>query len=199
MCFGGQCRINVTTRQSECVPQCMLTNQMRCSCDPGPDECFVCCQDNANSPCTRAPGPIPLSNGAPCSQGACFDGTCRQVQDTISRIWTAIINLDVDTVAQFMRENIVGFVLIFTVIAWVPASCVIHFCCDSKITARFRSASESTDHASWFSRRADALHSIQMWEKMPLIQYAQEPQPTETTPEEFVSSPVDTGPPPTYS
>ena len=55
------------------VSYVIFLNFWHTSCDPGMDECFVCCQDSVNSPCTRAPGSIPLSNGAPCSQGACFD------------------------------------------------------------------------------------------------------------------------------
>jgi hypothetical protein len=65
------------------------------------------------------------------------------VQDTISRVFSFITNLDVDDFVLFMEENIVGFTIIFSLILWIPAALVLHCCYDRKVWMKFKV--ENTD------------------------------------------------------
>jgi disintegrin and metalloproteinase domain-containing protein 17 len=92
-----------------------------------------------------------LPNGMPCLQGFCKEGVClRQVHDSIKRIWDIIENVTVDKLVMFMRANIVGTVIILSLVLWIPASCVVS-CIDRQ---RDR---EEKERVQWFDRTNDNL------------------------------------------
>ncbi|XP_064652280.1 ADAM 17-like protease isoform X2 [Lineus longissimus] len=124
-CFKGVCR-----------PFCKVIGQgyEPCACDTVEQSCQICCmQKNTNASCApkmnREGKYMNLSNGRPCVFGYCEEGVCRvQVEDMIQRFWNIIEDLSIDTVVKFMRDNLVGTILVLSVILWIPASCVFsHF------------------------------------------------------------------------
>ncbi|CAL4250653.1 unnamed protein product, partial [Meganyctiphanes norvegica] len=55
-------------------------------------------------------------------------GKCEKtVQDVVERFWDIIEDININTVLMFLRDNIVGTVIIISVIIWVPASCVFSY------------------------------------------------------------------------
>jgi hypothetical protein len=50
----------------------------------------------------------------------------KQVQDVIERLWDFIDKLDINTFGKFLADNIVGSVVGFSLIFWVPLSILVH-------------------------------------------------------------------------
>ena len=56
-----------------------------------------------------------------------YQGKCEKLsQDLVERFWTFITTLDSNTVAQFMKDNLAGTVVVFSLLIWVPASCYVN-------------------------------------------------------------------------
>ena len=45
----------------------------------------------------------------------------------VERFWDIIEDININTVLMFLRDNIVGTVIIISVIIWVPASCIFSY------------------------------------------------------------------------
>ena len=45
----------------------------------------------------------------------------------MERFWDIIEDININTVLMFLRDNIVGTVIIISVIIWVPASCIFSY------------------------------------------------------------------------
>lgn len=61
------------------------------------------------------------------TQACCFQGKCmKQVQDVIERLWDFIDKLDINTFGKFLADNIVGSVVVFSLVFWVPLSILVH-------------------------------------------------------------------------
>lgn len=74
-----------------------------------------------------------LTDGTPCAVGFCEKGRCeKSVQDPVQRFWDVIEEVNARTFVKFMKDNIVGFVAIFTALAWIPI-CVAIAKYDQKI------------------------------------------------------------------
>lgn len=191
-CIGGLCVRDEFTAQTVCTPLCTALGRTSCSCT-GAEECLVCCRDDEDN-CVPAVvndmSSVSLSNGAACSNGACLNGSCTdqfQPQDTITRLFDIITNLDINELGRLVSENIVGCVLFFTASIWIPVSCVIHFICDH---------GKSRDYTDWIPRRIHPLPHRER-EREPLLEN-EEPPPTDKP--EFVPEPVDDQPlPSSYS
>lgn len=57
-----------------------------------------------------------------------FKGTCEKtIQDVVERFWDIIEDININKVIRFLKDNIVGAVIISTAIVWIPASCVISY------------------------------------------------------------------------
>lgn len=57
-----------------------------------------------------------------------LQGKCEKtVQDVVERFWDIIEDININTVLMFLRDNIVGTVIIISVIIWVPASCIFSY------------------------------------------------------------------------
>ncbi|XP_064652924.1 ADAM 17-like protease isoform X2 [Lineus longissimus] len=124
-CFHGVCR-----------PFCEVIGEdyEPCACDTVEQSCQICCMEkNTNASCApkmnREGKYMNLSNGRPCVHGYCEEGICEvQVEDMIQRFWRIIENLSIDLVMKFMRDNLIGTILLLSVIIWIPASCTLsHF------------------------------------------------------------------------
>ncbi|KAF7668699.1 hypothetical protein LDENG_00298440 [Lucifuga dentata] len=131
LCHGG-----------ECNPFCEATQNLQsCACNETEDSCKVCCRgkDGTCSPFTKLDGSLLfLRKGKPCTVGFCDEsGKCmKQVQDVIERLWDFIDKLDINTFGKFLADNIVGSVVVFSLIFWIPLSILVH-CVDKRLDQQY--------------------------------------------------------------
>ncbi|XP_073960541.1 ADAM 17-like protease [Choristoneura fumiferana] len=58
----------------------------------------------------------------------CNKGVCEKtIQDVVERFWDIIEDININNVLGFLRDNIVGVVVLVTAFVWIPASCVISY------------------------------------------------------------------------
>lgn len=80
-----------------------------------------------------------------------FQGNCEKtIQDVVERFWDIIEDININKVLLFLRDNIVGTVVLVTALLWIPAACVIGYV-DRK---RRR---EEEERWAWKSKR-DLIH-----------------------------------------
>jgi disintegrin and metalloproteinase domain-containing protein 17 len=125
VCLLGNCR------NGTCLAPCEYNNQSSCVCDTLADACKWCCRDPKalnSSQCVPFKD-LTLPEGMPCVQGYCDNkGTCtKSIRDASPRPWYIIENLTVNKLVQFMRSNIVGTVIVLSLIIWIPLCCIISF------------------------------------------------------------------------
>lgn len=60
----------------------------------------------------------------------------KQVQDVIERLWDFIDKLDINTFGKFLADNIVGSVVVFSLLFWIPLSILVH-CVDKKLDQQY--------------------------------------------------------------
>lgn len=51
----------------------------------------------------------------------------KTVQDVVERFWDIIEDININKVLLFLRDNIVGTVILVTALIWIPTSCVIGY------------------------------------------------------------------------
>ena len=49
------------------------------------------------------------------------------MQDVVTRIWDFIDDFNINSVLKFLRDNIVGTVVLVSLLFWVPISCLISY------------------------------------------------------------------------
>ncbi|XP_057715835.1 disintegrin and metalloproteinase domain-containing protein 17a isoform X1 [Corythoichthys intestinalis] len=136
------CVDNGRCHNGECNPFCeAVQNLQSCACNSIEDSCKVCCR-GPNGSCS----PFKLSNGnflflrkgKPCTVGFCDgNGKCmKQVQDVIERLWDFIDKLDINTFGKFLADNIVGSVVVFSLLFWIPLSILVH-CVDKRLDQQY--------------------------------------------------------------
>lgn len=55
-------------------------------------------------------------------------GQCeRTMQDVVERIWDFIDDFNINSVIKFLKDNIVGAVVLTSLLFWVPISCLISY------------------------------------------------------------------------
>ncbi|KAM9354621.1 disintegrin and metalloproteinase domain-containing protein 17 [Pholidichthys leucotaenia] len=149
-CFNG-----------ECVPFCQaILNLQPCACNETNSSCKVCCRSAAGvcSPYINQSGHfLFLRKGKPCTVGFCDGaGKCmKQVQDMIERLWDFIDKLDINTFGKFLADNIVGSVVAFSLLLWVPLSILVH-CVDRKLDRQY----EQNAKSFFFPSNAELLSSL---------------------------------------
>ncbi|XP_041374950.1 ADAM 17-like protease [Gigantopelta aegis] len=125
-CFQGVCR-----------PFCEARNKISCVCDEVATSCLRCCRSNTSAACEPY-STTPLPNGRPCVQGYCDSGSCKKTtQSTIERLFSIIQTLSIDKILEFFRNNIVGAVMIFSLIVWIPV-CIFLSLRDYERKKRFK-------------------------------------------------------------
>ncbi|XP_028251263.1 disintegrin and metalloproteinase domain-containing protein 17a isoform X1 [Parambassis ranga] len=133
---NGQCR------NGECNPFCeAVQNLQSCACNETEHSCKVCCRkkDGICSPFIQTNGSyLFLRKGKPCTVGFCDEsGKCmKQVQDVIERLWDFIDKLDINTFGKFLADNIVGSVVVFSLVFWIPLSILVH-CVDKRLDQQY--------------------------------------------------------------
>ncbi|KAM8847449.1 disintegrin and metalloproteinase domain-containing protein 17 [Synchiropus picturatus] len=156
-----QCLDNGQCLLGECVPFCQaVLDLLPCACNKTDSSCRVCCRSAAGI-CAPYQDPsgsfLFLRKGKPCTVGFCDGaGKCmKQVQDVIERLWDFIDKLDINTFGKFLADNIVGSVVAFSLLLWVPLSILVH-CVDKKLDQQY----EQTK-SLFFSSNAELLSSLE--------------------------------------
>lgn len=150
---GTNCIERGKCRSGECIPYCETQGLQSCMCDTEQDACMRCCRRNLNSTCfpimDDQGNPDPLKDGTPCYQGSCNKGQCeRTMQDVVERIWDFIDDFNINSMLKFLKDNVVGTVVVISLIFWVPISCLISYV-DKKRARK--------DEEEWEWRRRDEL------------------------------------------
>uniref|UniRef100_A0A8C1ZEN4 ADAM metallopeptidase domain 17a n=1 Tax=Cyprinus carpio TaxID=7962 RepID=A0A8C1ZEN4_CYPCA len=115
----------------KCIPFCeALHNLESCACNETENSCKVCCRSSSRlcTPFSSDGSYLYLRKGKPCTVGFCDGaGKCmKQVQDVIERLWDFIDKLDINTFGKFLADNIVGSVVVFSLLFWIPLSILVH-------------------------------------------------------------------------
>lgn len=146
----------------ECVPFCQAVLKLQpCACNETNSSCNVCCR-NGSGVCApyqdKAGNFLFLRKGKPCTVGFCDGaGKCnKQVQDVVERLWDFIDKLDINTFGKFLADNIVGSVVAFSLLLWVPFSILVH-CVDKKMDQQY----EQTTKSLFFPSNAELLSSLE--------------------------------------
>ncbi|NXN94270.1 ADA17 protein, partial [Rhinopomastus cyanomelas] len=135
-------------KDGECVPFCEREkNLSSCACNEMDNSCKVCCRDEQDRciPYVDANEQfLFLRKGKPCTVGFCdANGKCeKQVQDVIERFWDFIDQLSINTFGKFLADNIVGSVLVFSLLFWIPLSILVH-CVDKKLDKQYEENTKS--------------------------------------------------------
>ncbi|XP_007564908.1 disintegrin and metalloproteinase domain-containing protein 17 isoform X1 [Poecilia formosa] len=155
------CLDNGECRGGKCVPFCQVVKKLEsCACNETNSSCKVCCRGSNGvcSPFVDVKGDfVYLRKGKPCTVGFCDGaGKCmKQVQDVVERLWDFIDKLDINTFRKFLADNIVGSVVAFSLLFWVPFSILVH-CVDKKMDRQY----EETTKSLFFSSNAELLSSL---------------------------------------
>ncbi|KAK7142096.1 hypothetical protein R3I94_011709 [Phoxinus phoxinus] len=150
-------------RKGECKPFCEALNNLEsCACNETEESCKVCCRstDGLCTPFISEEGLfLYLRKGKPCTVGFCDGaGKCmKQVQDVIERLWDFIDKLDINTFGKFLADNIVGSVVVFSLLFWIPLSILVHFV-DKKLDQQY----EEDSKTMMYPCSAEMLSSLEL-------------------------------------
>ncbi|XP_030201423.1 disintegrin and metalloproteinase domain-containing protein 17 isoform X1 [Gadus morhua] len=156
------CLDNGECADGQCVPFCEAVLSLQsCACNETNSSCKTCCRNlrGVCAPYQDQTGSFQfLRKGKPCTVGFCDGaGKCmKQVQDVIERLWDFIDKLDINTFGKFLADNIVGSVVGFSLIFWVPLSILVH-CVDKKLDRQF----EQNTKTMFFPSNAELLSSLE--------------------------------------
>ncbi|XP_072912982.1 disintegrin and metalloproteinase domain-containing protein 17 isoform X2 [Hemitrygon akajei] len=175
-------------KNGECIPFCEAEHSLKsCACNETDNSCKVCCRkDGICEPYIDKNNQfLYLRKGKPCTVGFCDGyGKCeKQVQDVIERFWEFIEKLDINTFGKFLADNIVGSVIVFSLVFWIPLSILVH-CVDKKLDQQYEESSKTffpPSNAEMFSSLESASVRIV---KPPLQSTSrfQQPAPPASTP-----------------
>uniref|UniRef100_A0A0K8RYD1 Disintegrin and metalloproteinase domain-containing protein 17 n=1 Tax=Crotalus horridus TaxID=35024 RepID=A0A0K8RYD1_CROHD len=134
-------------KDGECVPFCEWMHLRSCACNETDNSCKICCRNETGrcSPYRNASQNfLYLRKGKPCTVGFCdMNGKCdKRVQDVIERLWVFIDQLSINTFGKFLADNIVGSVLVFSLLFWIPLSILVH-CVDKKLDRQYEENTKS--------------------------------------------------------
>ncbi|GFN89612.1 A disintegrin and metallopeptidase domain 17b [Plakobranchus ocellatus] len=153
---GGKCV------KGQCVEYCEYEGLklniplFPCRCEEEGTECRRCCKSLTGT--CKPQGDELLTDGRPCTYGYCDAGVCKEGQGSpIQRLFTFIETLDSSTLVAFMKSNIVGTVIVFSLIVWIPASWVVS-CIDKRHEKRSRERERA-----WVSNDVLLSQSLQSW------------------------------------
>lgn len=136
---GSTCLdLGVCDANGVCQAFCEGRGKISCTCDSVDESCQRCCRDTAESECKPYDNNHPLPDGRPCVYGYCETGVCQKSETTmITRLFDIFDSLTVDGVIKFFRNNIVGCVMVFSLLLWIPISICIT-CQDRKKRRGFK-------------------------------------------------------------
>ncbi|KAJ8270980.1 hypothetical protein GJAV_G00121420 [Gymnothorax javanicus] len=185
-------------RGGQCIPFCETVNGLKsCACNETDDSCKVCCR-SADGICTPYKDEngdfLFLRKGKPCPVGFCGEGgkCMKQVQDVVERLWDFIDKLNINTFGKFLADNIVGSVVVFSLIFWIPLSILVH-CVDKRMDQQYEENTKSLFHPSNVEMLS-SLESMRIYKAPPPSSMAMAPRP-QLQPGGS-STPLDPGPAP---
>lgn len=110
-----------------CKAFCEARGKISCTCDTVSKSCQRCCRDNASSACKPFSGrTYPLPNSRPCVIGYCNNGVCQKSENSlVQRLFSVLEALTIDEILEFFRNNVVGVIIVFSLILWIPFSLII--------------------------------------------------------------------------
>lgn len=83
----------------------------------------------------------------------------KTVQDVVERFWDIIEDININKVLVFLKDNIVGTVILVTAIIWIPASCLVSY-----VDRRRKNKKEA--NAEWKNSsefyRGDKWHTVHL-------------------------------------
>ncbi|XP_019760569.1 ADAM 17-like protease isoform X2 [Dendroctonus ponderosae] len=159
MSDGTDCQERGKCKGGKCIPFCETQGMQSCMCDIIENACKRCCRSSINETCSPVDSADILADGTPCIQGFCNSGNCEKtVQDVVERFWDIIEDININKVMLFLRDNIVGTVVLITAVLWIPASCIISFV-DKK------RRKEELKRAEWRSKK-DLIHGSEKVRKI---------------------------------
>nr|XP_046229609.1 disintegrin and metalloproteinase domain-containing protein 17 [Scatophagus argus] len=156
------CLDSGTCLDGECIPFCQAALKLQpCACNETHSSCKVCCRGSGGIcvPYQDKTGNfLFLRKGKPCTVGFCDGaGKCmKQVQDVVERLWDFIDKLDINTFGKFLADNIVGSVVVFSLLFWIPFSILVH-CVDNKLDQQY----EQNTKSLFFPSNAELLSSLE--------------------------------------
>ncbi|KAM6973046.1 disintegrin and metalloproteinase domain-containing protein 17-like [Aplochiton taeniatus] len=149
--------------KGECNPYCEAMHNLKsCACNETEHSCKVCCR-NKEGMCAPFVNQnatfLYLRKGKPCTVGFCDNGgkCMKQVQDVIERLWDFIDKLDINTFGKFLADNIVGSVVVFSLVFWIPLSILVH-CVDKNLDKEYE---ESTKTFYFPTSNAEMLSGLE--------------------------------------
>nr|XP_022337105.1 ADAM 17-like protease isoform X2 [Crassostrea virginica] len=114
----GECR------NGKCMDPCQQIDRNPCLCK-GDDACKTCCYRPNTELCEPLTDKI-LEDGRPCYDGFCNQGKCKKSESKlIQRLYSIIQSLSIDTIAEFMKNNIVWTVLVLATPVWVVGIVIV--------------------------------------------------------------------------
>ncbi|XP_032069363.1 disintegrin and metalloproteinase domain-containing protein 17 [Thamnophis elegans] len=173
-------------KNGECVPFCEWKMDLRsCACNETDNSCKICCRDKSKKCVPYRDDDqnfLYLRKGKPCTVGFCdTNGKCdKRVQDVIERLWVFIDQLSINTFGKFLADNIVGSVLVFSLVFWIPLSILVH-CMDKKLDRQYEENTKSLfgpSNAEMLSSMDSA--SIRIIKPFPVVPPASRHQPLQT-------------------
>ncbi|XP_032877501.1 disintegrin and metalloproteinase domain-containing protein 17 isoform X1 [Amblyraja radiata] len=183
-------------KNGECIPFCEAEHDLRsCACNETDDSCKVCCREHGFCKpfIDQNKQFLYLRKGKPCTVGFCDGhGKCeKQVQDVIERLWDFIEKLDINTFGKFLADNIVGSVVVFSLVFWIPLSILVH-CVDKKLDQQYEESTKTffpPSNAEMFSSLESA--SVRIVKQPPLAASCfQQPPPPPPMPVASVTVPT---------
>uniref|UniRef100_A0A0B7ACT7 Peptidase M12B domain-containing protein n=1 Tax=Arion vulgaris TaxID=1028688 RepID=A0A0B7ACT7_9EUPU len=123
-----------------CLDYCAYEGQLikkvlkPCRCEDVASSCLRCCRSSHETcrPQNKSSSDSFLQDGRPCNYGYCEAGKCHKTSaNMIQRLFDFIERLDSSTFVAFMKSNIVGTIIIFSLVVWIPLSWTIS-CIDKR-------------------------------------------------------------------
>ena len=147
----------------ECISVCLQQNMVSCTCESGENACQVCCKNaTLNSVCKpvyEKGSTLPEKDGSPCKlidqTGQCVSGKCEKYQKDVQDQFSDLLkSFTFSKFAMFMKANIVGTILTFSLMFWIPLACIVNYL-DQK------QAKEDTEMKEWMDPKStDFLKKI---------------------------------------
>lgn len=124
---GTECLEKGKCLSGRCVHYCETKGLYSCMCDKVETACMRCCRTSFNETCAPPEPDQILPDGTPCMVGFCENGMCKKTApEFVERFWNIIDHITINTLWQFLKDNIVGSVVLITAIIWIPACYIIN-------------------------------------------------------------------------